>query len=228
MKLKHIAAAVALMASGSAFAGATGNVGAFSEYLFRGLEQSEGVAVQGGLDYSHGSGLYVGTWLSNLSKDLYGPGAYEADLYAGFAGKAGDVGFDVGYIFYGYRKSPKANYSEVYAGASFGPLSAKLFFSPEFGLSEDEGFYVTTSYAVPLSSTLTLTPQVGYSWGDGVEESNFAGAEDAYLDYSLTLSKTLEGGMTFSLAVVGTDTGDADVDEDREQVVLGLKKVFDL
>jgi len=228
MKLKHMAVAAAMMASGSAFAGATGNAGVYSEYLFRGLEQTEGVALQGGLDYSHASGFYAGAWMSNLSKDLYGSGAYETDLYAGFSGKAGSVGYDLGYIFYGYRKSTKANYSEVYAGGSFGPLSAKLYYSPEFGISDEEGFYLTSSYAVPLSDTLTLTPQVGYSWGDGVEAANFGGAEDAYLDYSLTLAKTLEGGMTFTLAVIGTDTGDADLDQDREQVVLGLKKSFDL
>src|SRR3546814_19154397 len=37
--------------SGSALAAATGNVGGFSEYMFRGVEQSNGAAVQGGLDY---------------------------------------------------------------------------------------------------------------------------------------------------------------------------------
>src|SRR3546814_1516398 len=41
--------------SGSALAAAPGNVGGFSEYMFRGVEQSNGAAVQGGLDYAHRS-----------------------------------------------------------------------------------------------------------------------------------------------------------------------------
>src|SRR5512140_3616978 len=46
----------------------TGNVGITSQYVFRGLTQTDGKpAVQGGFDYAHSSGLYAGTWLSNIS-----------------------------------------------------------------------------------------------------------------------------------------------------------------
>src|ERR1700751_3732521 len=46
----------------------TANVGFFSEYVFRGIEQTGGKpAVQGGFDYTHPSGFYVGTWASNIS-----------------------------------------------------------------------------------------------------------------------------------------------------------------
>ena len=59
-------AAASLAAPAAATAStATGNVGAFSEYLYRGVEQSNGAAIQGGIDYVHDSGLYIGTWASN-------------------------------------------------------------------------------------------------------------------------------------------------------------------
>src|SRR5450759_3397136 len=46
----------------------TGNVGLVSQYVFRGLSQTNGdPALQGGADYSHASGFYAGTWLSNIS-----------------------------------------------------------------------------------------------------------------------------------------------------------------
>ena len=46
----------------------TGNVGLFSQYVFRGLSQTnEKPALQGGLDYSHASGFYAGVWGSNVS-----------------------------------------------------------------------------------------------------------------------------------------------------------------
>ncbi len=46
----------------------TGNVGVVSQYVFRGLSQTNGKpAVQGGFDYAHSSGFYAGTWLSSIS-----------------------------------------------------------------------------------------------------------------------------------------------------------------
>jgi uncharacterized protein (TIGR02001 family) len=222
MKLKHIAVAAALMTSGSAFAGATGNVAAFSNYLFRGITQTgDEAAVQGGLDYAHASGAYAGVWASNTAFD-----SYETDLYAGFAGKVGEVAYDVGYIFYGYRDATKANFSEVYAGVTLSGLGLKLYYSPEFGASEDEAFYVTANYPFALSDTLSLTPQIGYSFGDGVETGiTLTEGEDTYLDYSLTLSKTLEGGYTFSAAVAANSEDDI---LGKEKFFVGLKKSFDL
>lgn len=215
-KLKTIAVAAAVMMSGSAFAGATGNAGAFSSYMFRGVDQGSGAAVQGGLDASSASGLYAGTWVSNL-----GGGNYETDLYAGYA--AG--GFDIGYIFYGYRDTPKANMSEVYAGYSANGLAAKLYFTPEYGVTEDEAFYLTASYAFALSDTLSVTPQVGYSFGDGIETGLLGGTDDSYLDYSVTLSKSLDAGFVFSFGVVANSEDDI---LGKEQLVIGLKKSFDL
>lgn len=222
MKLKHIAAAAAVLVSGSAFAGVTGNVGAFSNYMFRGITQTgDDAAVQGGLDYSHASGLYAGAWVSNTNF-----GSYETDLYAGFAGKAGDIGYDVGYIFYGYRDATKSNFSEVYGGITVAGLGVKLFYSPEFGASEDEAFYLTANYPIALSETLSLTPQVGYSFGDGVETGiTLTADEDSYLDYSLTLAKTLEGGLTFTAAIAANSEDDI---LGKEAVFVGLKKAFDL
>jgi uncharacterized protein (TIGR02001 family) len=225
MKMKGLVVAAAVLASSNAFAGATGNVGVVSDYLFRGVEQSigGGAAVQGGLDYAHDSGVYVGTWVSSLDASVY-----ETDLYAGFSGKtAGGLGYDVGYIFYGYRDAPIANFSEVYAGLSFAGLSGKFYYSPEFGATQDPGYYVTASYALALSETLSLTPQIGYSAGDGIKESLAGFGSDAkdYFDYSLTLSKTVEGGYTFSFALVANSEDDA---LGKETLWVGLKKSFDL
>ncbi|OYW39105.1 MAG: hypothetical protein B7Z35_05230 [Hydrogenophilales bacterium 12-61-10] len=39
------------------------NVGMYSNYVFRGISQTGGdPALQGGLDYTHSSGFYLGTW----------------------------------------------------------------------------------------------------------------------------------------------------------------------
>ena len=45
----------------------TGNVGFVSDYVFRGISQTQNhPAIQGGFDYNHASGFYVGTWASNV------------------------------------------------------------------------------------------------------------------------------------------------------------------
>lgn len=109
----------------------SGNVGVVSQYVFRGLSQTNGKpAVQGGFDYTHASGLYVGTWLSNISwftdqnagvknapVSLASPGSVGApysvgasnaaslewDVYAGYKNTfAGDWNYDVGLIRYYY------------------------------------------------------------------------------------------------------------------------------
>jgi hypothetical protein len=43
------------------------NIGAVSNYMWRGVSQTQdGPAIQGGLDYAHASGFYLGTWASNV------------------------------------------------------------------------------------------------------------------------------------------------------------------
>lgn len=204
-------------------AGATGNAGAFSTYMFRGVDQSLGAAAQGGVDLTTATGLYAGTWVSTTTPAVTGSG-YETDFYGGWTGS----GFDIGYIFYGYRDFGTANFSEVYAGWSGMGLSAKVYFSPEFAATEESELYGTVSYAIALSDTLSLTPQVGFSSGDGVELA----FGDTYTDYSVTLAKTLKDGFTFSLAYVANtldpdDPATATYSEEG-QAVVGIKKSFDL
>ena len=46
------------------------NIGVVSNYIWRGVTQTgDQAAVQGGLDYSHESGFYAGTWASNVDFD---------------------------------------------------------------------------------------------------------------------------------------------------------------
>ena len=98
----------------------TGNVGIFSQYIFRGLQQTDGdPALQGGFDYAHSSGFYVGTWGSNISwlrenfttftggapfvQGTYNRGgSLELDFYGGYKGAVGDFGYDIGTLYYWY------------------------------------------------------------------------------------------------------------------------------
>jgi uncharacterized protein (TIGR02001 family) len=83
------------------------NIGVVSDYLFRGVSQTRHKpAIQGGVDYSHASGLYAGVWGSTITwvKDYLGSGTTEIDLYGGYKNSlaGGDVTYDVGLIHYNY------------------------------------------------------------------------------------------------------------------------------
>ena len=121
----------------------TYNVGVVSDYLFRGISQTHGQpALQGGIDYAHSSGLYLGAWASQITwvKDLYSSGRTEIDVYGGYknAFAGGDWNYDVGYIAYNYpgagRAIPaspgvgglaKPNTQEAYGAIGYKWLTAK-------------------------------------------------------------------------------------------------------
>src|SRR5205807_10360934 len=85
----------------------TGNITLASEYRFRGIDQTYGKpAIQGGFDYSHASGVYLGNWNSNVSQGAGYPGGnIEMDFYGGYKKAFGDFGLDVGAIYYYYPGS---------------------------------------------------------------------------------------------------------------------------
>ena len=77
------------------------NVGAVSDYRYRGISQSRlKPAVQGGFDYADKSGFYVGAWASSIKwiKDAGGDASVEVDLYGGYKGALGVVSYDLGFL----------------------------------------------------------------------------------------------------------------------------------
>ena len=163
----------------------TGNVSLTSNYLFRGISQTGGdPAIQGGLDYSHSSGIYLGTWASNVGwiEDYQGytSGNLEVDLYGGYRGsfeKAG-VSYDlgvVGYIYPGNRNSlaiPDADTTELYAALGWKWFTVKYSYvvsDGAFGFGRPAGAkdasgsdYWDISASLPVGET-GLT--VGAHWG---------------------------------------------------------------
>lgn len=111
----------------------TSNVTLASEYIYRGIGQTNRKpAVQGGVDYAHSSGVYLGAWGSNVSWLSDGSStvsnSLEMDFYGGFKNAVGDFGYDVGLLQYfypgsGYGNNP--NTLEGYIGGSYSILSLK-------------------------------------------------------------------------------------------------------
>jgi len=93
----------------------TANVTVVNDYRYRGISQSNfKPAIQGGFDYAHESGFYIGNWNSSISwiSDTYAAATnsqvisapLEMDFYAGFKKELIGEGFasDIGVLQYFY------------------------------------------------------------------------------------------------------------------------------
>ena len=113
----------------------TGNATLVSDYRFRGISQTFKLpAVQAGFDYAHSSGVYLGTWASNVSNNVYANGAgLEWDFYGGYKFEvAKDTSADIGLLYYWYPGAKfnvpgdrKFNNTELYGALSYGSFTAK-------------------------------------------------------------------------------------------------------
>jgi len=203
-------------------------------------------ALQGGIDFVHKSGFYLGTWGSTIkwiedSSIPGGPsakGPVEIDLYGGYKGSITKaVSFDVGGLQYWYATNTysnitgeNANTFELYGALTSGIFTGKyshsltnLFGTPN---SKNSG-YLDLSAAIDFGKGLTLTPHVGWQ-----HINNFG----SYMDYALTLAKDFNGWV-LSGAVIGTNWNDrfgspyrlpdsGDKDLAKAGLVVGLKRNF--
>ncbi len=193
------------------------NVGAVSDYRFRGIAQtSTNPALQGGVDFAHKSGLYLGVWGSNIKwiKDYVGAtdGSLEVDLYGGYKGEISkDFTFDVGLISYQYPGNTagnvagfvNANTTEIYGALTYSIVTAKYSRSVSNFIANSSSAgsqYFEVAANFDLGNGFTLTPHLGRQTIPNV--ANNAGD---YTDYSLTLAKDFGNGLTASVAAIGTN-----------------------
>jgi uncharacterized protein (TIGR02001 family) len=182
----------------SAQAQVTGNLGLTSDYRFRGVSQSQNApAVQGGIDYSHSSGFYVGNWNSSVSSDLYTNGSgVESDLYAGFKKDIyKGLTLDVGSYNYFYPRatngtSTNFDTNELFVGLGYGPLSVKYSqsLSNYFGTTNSKNSqYYQADFVQPVGKTkVSLLAHVGRTEVNNNSSLN-------YTDYNVGLGYNLQG-----------------------------------
>ncbi|MFC4275432.1 TorF family putative porin [Achromobacter aloeverae] len=183
-----------------------------SQYRYRGLMQSDNKpAIQGGFDFSHRSGFYVGnwnstiSWLSDSNSDVSAP--VEMDFYGGYRGNfTTDAPFDFGVLKYYYPGDYPSGYTspdttEAYGSVGYGPVALKYSYSLSnlFGFARSKG-----SQYVELNGNfdtgiwgLTVNAHVGYQYLRNVDDGS-------YYDWKLGLTKDL--GQGFSVAVAYIDT----------------------
>lgn len=150
----------------------SGNVAISTDYVFRGVSQTEeDAAISAGVDVSDGM-AYAGAWASNVSYAGDPDTNVEVDLYGGvrptFAGLNWDLGV-VGYIYLNQPDGADYSYVEAKVGASraFGPVTTSLtgYWSPDFfGASEDEAFYLEAAASASPADRWMISGVVGRQW----------------------------------------------------------------
>jgi uncharacterized protein (TIGR02001 family) len=208
----------------------TGNVGFFSQYVFRGLTQTnEKPAVQGGFDLAHKSGFYVGTWASNvswISDGYYIPpnppptpsASLEWDFYGGYKGTLpADFGYDLGVLYYWYPgRYPSGfttpNTTELYAALTWKFLSFKYSWSANdktFGIPNSRGSQyldLTASYDV-IEKVSDVIGKVTIFGHIGKQYFQNNGIFD-YSDWKVGASTEIYG-LTVGIYGTGTNAQDA-------------------
>lgn len=232
--IKSVVAAsvlAALMGSNAAMAEMTANIGGTSNYVWRGITQSaDDAAISGGLDYSHASGLYVGTWTSSTAW-----GSPEIDLYGGFAKEFGALGVDVGLTRYYYPTDidgygANLDWTEVKGVISYGPAKLTVAHGDDvFGVADVTSNYAAVDLSHDLKEDLSVGLHVGYwKFSDPIAVSIKCAAggcvaDDAMTEYSVSLTK---GDFTFTAA--DTNLDDSTYQDAAPRVYVTYTKKFDL
>lgn len=211
----------ALALSGAAFAQTAApapdytlafNVAGVTDYRFRGISQSRlKPALQGGADFAHKSGFYLGFWGSTIRilKDIPGgDGPVELDFYGGYKFSITDaLAADVGLLRYQYPSENFAttpNTTEIYGAVTFGPATVKYshgITDETFGIANSKGSnYLEAAATFDLGSGWAVTPHVGHQKFKGTGNDIAS-----YTDYSLALAKDFGNGFVASATLVGTD-----------------------
>ncbi len=189
----------------------SGNVALTTDYRFRGISQTNrDPAIQGGLDYAHESGLYIGTWASNVS---FTEGGTEIDAYAGWGTDLNEsLALDLGVLYYAYPSDSDADYVELYASLGFFGATVGLNYSPEYTYDTGTYFYLYGAYSLPMGDVFTLDLNLGLNQFEKDNLDSFLGADGAgksYIDYSIGVSAAV-AGVDLTLAYVGTDIDKSD------------------
>ena len=197
------------------------NIGATSDYVFRGISQTDNdPTIQGGIDLGYGI-LYAGWWASGLDFEAgLNDAQVEMDWYGGIKPTWGKATFDLGVIYYTYPGSgpiiplvtyPDLNYVELKAGVSGEVVKnltagATIYWSPDYFAETGsvwtfEGVAAYTFHQVGVF-TPAITGTIGYQTSSDDAYDTWNGFSD-YWYYNAGLALTVEK-LTFDFRYWGT------------------------
>ena len=172
----------------------SGNVGATTDYIWRGNTQASGdSSLSGGLDVDFGNGFAAGTWVGSLGASADDSANYELDIYASYSTEISGFPLEVGYISYLYPGAADStlDFADVYVSTEIAGVGISYYMlasAEDDAVDADEGTYLSFDYGFDLTDDLSVTLHYGME-----DFSN----SDSDEDTSISISK---GDMTFTIS----------------------------
>ena len=239
---RSLLATAMLAVSSAALAELSANIAATSNYVWRGVSQTDDqAAVQGGIDWSpDNSGFYAGSWASNVdfgststttsdgnnnfTTETDHDTGFELDLYAGYAGELGEFGYDVGAIGYVYTSSAGANFWELAASGSWRFITIGYNYTVDGEADSSTDAFVEDDYYYYLSLGTALPQGFGVSATAGhYEFENVSG----YNHYQLDITKDAGDFGEFTLTGYKAESSAGGTNGNDIQAVVSWGKTFD-
>lgn len=223
----------------------SGNVDLTTDYVFRGMSQTdENGAIQGEFDATWKL-FYLGVWASNLNfggaqtqgGELVDVAQLEADWYGGIRPVWKGVTFDIGGIYYSYPNSfgpAHLDYFELKTGASytfFEKLTLGLFnfYSPNNTGDVGRNDVLEFDWAYAFNKVWGVTPTLSGVYGRQWADSNQGGVSYNYVNVGLTVGFWATPALTADVRFWDTDLdgcGSATIFQCGPRVVGTLKASF--
>ena len=216
----------------------TAKIDVTTDYRFRGISQTlKSGAVQGGLDYAHSSGLYIGNWNSSVSTAEYTDSTgLESDLYAGFKKEiVKGTTIDVGSYNYYYSQadskySSQSNTHEFYAAATQGPITVRYNQSigNYFGATRSAASkYIQADVTLPVAAKINLVAHAGRTLVQNHSTSNYTdlNAGATYDVAGVTIGARYYKNMSLTTAAKAANTV-SNQKLYKDAVVFSVAKLF--
>ena len=176
------------------------NLSVTSDYVFRGITQTDfDPALQGGVDYAFGgSGWYVGAWASNIDFVASDGPDIELDTYVGYGTSLSDEwsvdAHAVRYSYLGEQDSyGNIDYNEFFIGTTYNEmLTFTLAYAPDYANADFSSIYFGVGGSREVGN--------GFSLNAGVGHSSFSDHVGSYTDWNLGVSRSfgpVEAALTY-------------------------------
>lgn len=212
----------------------TGGVGMTSDYVFRGITQTdENPAIQGNLDWNYNlddtTALKLGVWGSNVDFNDGDEATSEFDLYANVTktfDKATVGGQVLYYAYPGVDSNLDYNFWEFAGTAGYDfdvvAVNASVSYSPNYFNDSDTAIYYRLGATVPLPHNFSVDGHYGYQT---IDDNTLAGVPD-YAEWALGVGYVING-VTLKLEYVDTDLTKSEVPDGAEaRTVFTISKSF--
>lgn len=197
----------------------SGSVTLGSEYILRGISQTdEEPTVQGNIDFVAG-GFYIGVWGSNVE---FGPGTntqLELDGYLGYVWEwPSGFSLDLGIVHYDYPGSTiDFDYEEYYVALGYSGFELTYFYADKYFGTDGEGQYIDAAWKGGIGGGFNLGLHVGQS----IYDEALVGLLD-YVDYRVSLDRDF-GALNVEVGYTDTDENQlGNLDDGRAYLLLSL------